>query len=62
MQLPSRLVHDILTQVIERCDEPQLIHVVQTIVNDLVRKIGMKTGSTKHTGGNVSMEYGISYN
>ena len=60
MQLPSRLVHDILTQVIEGCDEPQLI--AQTIVNDLVHKIGMKTESTKHTGGNVSMEYGISYN
>ena len=34
----TSIVHNILDQVIERCDEPQL--VVQTIVNDMLHKIG----------------------
>ena len=50
----TSIVHDILDQVIEQCNEPQLI--VQTIVNDLLHKIRTETESTttKHAGLKVS--------
>ena len=51
----TAIVHNILEQLLERCDEPQ--YIVHTIVDDLLHKIGGKeteSTTTKHAGDKVS--------
>ena len=51
----TAIVHNILEQLLEQCDEPQ--YIVHTIVDDLLHKIkGTETESTttKHVGDKVS--------
>ena len=50
----TAIVHNILEQLLERCDEPQ--YIINTIVDDLLHKIGGTDteSTTKHAGDKVS--------
>ena len=48
----TAIVHNILEQLLERCDEPQ--YIVNTIVDDLLQKVGGTETDSKHAGDKVS--------